>query len=132
MRPSRTLVAIAGAIAAITVFAVPVLAGGSDWKLGYYTPSGQALSTASVATGAGIATFNFTSQPNTALLVTTRGNSPSLGNDMGKTITATFDISDATGAFTYSGEGTPDNPCGTPANTRFFFETDNGGGFAFT
>jgi hypothetical protein len=132
MRPSRTLVAIAGAIAAITVFAAPVLAGGSDWKLGYYTPSGQALSSASVATGDGIATFNFTNQPNTALLVTTHGNSSYLGNDMGKTISATFDISGATGAFTYSGEGTPDNPCGTPANTRFFFETDNGGGFAFT
>ena len=48
---------------------------------------------------------------------------------VGKTITASFDISGATGAFTYFGE--PD-ACGTPANVRLYFQTDNSGGFAFT
>ena len=133
MRPSRVLSAAFAAVAAVTVFAAPALAGGSDWKVGYYTPSGQTLSMSSAdMPSSGLATFNFTDQANTALLVTTHGNSPYLGNDTLKTITATFDISGAKGAFTYFGEGTPDNPCGTPANTRFFFETDNGGGFAYT
>src|SRR5947209_9604988 len=132
MTSSRTRVATGAAAAARSVFAAPALAGGTDWKVGYYTPSRQALSTASASTGAGIASFNFTRQPNTALLVTTHGNSPSLGNLAGKAITATFDISGATGPFIYSGEGTPSNPCGSAASTRFFFETDNGGGFAFT
>lgn len=133
MKPSRALYAVLAAVAAVAVFAAPAMAGGSDWKVGYYTPSGQTLSMASADMPVtGLATFNFTGQPNTALLVTTHGNSPFLGNDAGKTITATFDITGAAGAFTYWGEGTADNPCGYPANTRFFFETDNGGGFAFT
>lgn len=133
MKPSRALYAVLATAAAVTLFAAPALAGGSEWKVGYYTPSGQTLSTGSAdIPSAGLATFNFTNQPNTALLITTRGNSPYLGNDTGKEITATFDISGATGAFTYSGEGTTDNPCVYPANTRFFFETDNGGGFAYT
>jgi hypothetical protein len=40
---------------------------------------------------------------------------------------------EATGPFTYGGEGTPDNPC-TPAvaTTRLFFQTSNAGGFDFT
>lgn len=108
------------------------MAGGSAWKVGYYTPSGRALSMASADTGTGIATFDFTNQPNTALLATTRGSSPLLGNDAGKTITATFHITDATGAFTYFGEGTADNPCVFPANVRLYFQTDNGGGFQYT
>jgi hypothetical protein len=121
------------AVAAVTLFSAPALAGASsDWRVGYYTPSGNALSMASAKTGDGIASFDFTDQPNTALLVTTKGNSAFLGDLSGKTITATFDVSGATGAFTYFGEGTPDNPCVYPANTRLFFETDNGGGFAFT
>ena len=107
----------------------PSMADASIWKVGYYTPSGRALSMANAKPGSGIASLDFTSQTNTALLVTTHG----AGQDLtSKTITATFHISDATGAFTYFGEGTPDNPCGTPASTRFFFQTDNGGGFQFT
>ena len=112
------------------------MAGASDWKVGYFTPSPDgALSFASAdQPSAGVATFNFTNQPNTALLVTTHGASKGtlLGDMRGKTIHAEFDITGATGAFTYFGEGTAGNPCIQPANTRPYFETDNGGGFAFT
>jgi hypothetical protein len=123
-------------MAAAALSAAPAMAGSSDWKLGYFTPSPHgALSFASAdRPTAGVATFNFTNQPNTALLVTTHGafNGTLLGDLRGKTIHAEFDIAGASGPFTYFGEGTKDNPCIYPANTRLFFETDNGGGFAFT
>ncbi len=121
------------AVAAAVLSSAPAMADASNWKLGYYTPSGQTLSFGE-AGSAGVASFDFTDQTSTALLVTTHGASKgsTLGDLTGKTITATFHITGATGAFMYFGEGTPDNPCGTPANTRFFFQTDNGGGFQFT
>jgi|SRR5579864_9210367 len=127
IRVARPLVVgIALALAAL-VSSATVLAGGSEWKVGYYTPSGRALSTASADMPSnGLATFNFTAQDNTALLVTDHGSSALRGNDLGKTITASFNISGATGAFTYFGE--PDGS-GVPANTRLFFETNNAGGF---
>lgn len=127
------VVLAAGVLAALT--SSPVLARASDWAVGYYTPSGKALSFASAdGLPGGVATFNFTNADNTALLATTHGafKGTLLGDDRGKTITATFHISDATGAFTYFGEGTPSNPCGTPANVRFFFQTSKAGGFDFT
>lgn len=128
--------ALVAAFVAALCFAAPALAGGSDWKVGYYTPSPHgALSFASAdQPDAGIADLNFTNQNNTALLVTTHGSSKGtlLGDLRGKTIHAEFDVTGVTGAFTYFGEGTPDNPCGTPANTRLYFQTDNSGGFAFT
>jgi hypothetical protein len=107
------------------------MADASTWKVGYYTPSGRALSFADAKPGAGIASFDFTNQPNTALLVTTHGASKgtTLGELTGKTINATFDVTGLTGAFTYFGE--PDGS-GGPATTRFYFQTDNGGGFQFT
>jgi hypothetical protein len=113
---------------------VPALADASTWKLGYYTPSDQTLSMSNAAPGDGIASLGFTEQDSTALLVTTHGASKgsTLGDLTGETIAATFQISGAIGAFTYWGEGTPDNPCASPASVRFFFETDNGGGFAYT
>src|SRR5579864_7610380 len=108
----------------------PALAGGSDWHVGYYTPATHgALSNASAdPTGDGLATFDFTNQPNTALLVTDKGTSPFLGDDRDKVITAKFTISGATGAFTYFGEVDACGP-GHPANTRLFFQTSNAGGF---
>lgn len=133
MRQLRLIAAVASAFAAVILAASPAAAGQSSaWKLGYYTPSGRALSMASVQTGAGIASFDFTADDSTALLVTTRGSSAFRGDLTGRTITATFTISGATGDFTYFGEGTDQNPCVYPANTRLFFLTDNGGGFAFT
>ena len=52
-----------------------------------------------------------------------------LGDDRGKTITATAHITGATGALIYSGEGMTSNPCPGPATVRLFFETSNAGGF---
>jgi hypothetical protein len=104
----------------------------SNWHLGYYTPSGRALSFAAAPSAAtGIASLDFTNQANTALLVTDqRAKFGSLlGNDVGKTVTATFTISGAVGAFTYYGD--PDGS-GQPAKVRLFFETSNAGGFDYT
>src|SRR5690348_14496270 len=117
-------------LAALVWSAGPAAAGGSEWKVGYISGSDNTLSLASAdLPDAGLAHFHFTNQPETSLLVTTHGSSPLLGNLTGKTITATFDISGAT-AFFYDASG--GNTCGTPANTRLYFQTDNGGGFAFT
>lgn len=117
--------------------ALPAAAAGaaSKWKVGYYTPSNPGtLSMSTTPRGGGVATFDFTNQNNTALLVTDHGSFKGelLGDLSGRTITTTFRISGATGAFTYWGEGTPENPCATPASARLFFTTDNGGGFAYT
>ena len=118
------------------VSSAPVMADSSNWKLGYYTPSAVGTLSFSQATdpSLGVASFDFTNQSNTALLVTTHGayKGSTLGDLRNATITAKFHISDANSAFTYFGEGTPSNPCGTPASTRLFFQTDNGGGFQFT
>ncbi len=124
--------------AALTAATAQAAAGGSPasgWHIAYYqntapSPSfGQAPSASP-----GIASLNFTDQPNTSLLVTDQKAQfgSLLGNLTGKTITANFTISGATGAFTYYGEGTSSNPCATPANTRLYFETSNAGGFAYT
>jgi hypothetical protein len=115
--------------------ALPVSAdAASRWKIGYYTPSTPGTLSMSAAGQGGLASLGFTSAPNTALLATDHGSYKGqlLGDLTGKQITATFNISGATGAFTYYGEGTASNPCGTPANVRLYFATDNGGGFAFT
>ncbi len=128
------------ALAAVIVFAgvlvAPAMAGAapngpgaSGWHLGYYTPSGRTLSTSQAAPGAGLAAINFTAQDNTALLIDTQGNSPFLGNDLGKTVTATFTISGASADFTYYGEPVAN---GASASTRLFFETSYAGGFSPT
>jgi hypothetical protein len=118
------------AIATAVLSSAPAMADASNWKLGYYTPSGRTLSFAESG-NAGIASFDFTDQNNTALLVTKHGagKGSTLGDLTGRTITATFDISGLTGAFTYFGE--PDGS-GAPSTTRFYFQTDNAGGFAYT
>lgn len=122
----RATLAFAAGLAAVMLSTGPVVAGGSDWHLGYYTPSGRALSFASTAPGNGIASFDFTNQPNTALLVTRQGNSQLLGDDTGMTVSATFEITGATGAFIYFGEPS----CGTTNSyVRLFFQTSNAGGF---
>jgi len=121
-----------GAMAAIGFGGVGAFAASSNWKVGSYNASGQALSMASVGAGSGMATFNFTNQPNTALLVTTQGalKGDLLGNLTGETITAAFTVADVspTATFIYGG-----GFCGsTTSYVRLFFQTDNGGGFAYT
>lgn len=133
----KRLTTLAAAIILVGVIIAPTLSsaapngpGASGWKLGYYTPSGRALSTSQTAPGEGVAAINFTTQDNTALLINTQGNSTLLGNDLSKTVSATFTISGATSDFTYYGET---DACGTAASTRLFFETRYGvGGFSST
>jgi len=106
----------------------------SYWHIGYYNPSGRALSESQAQSAPdGVASLNFTNQPNTALLTTDqKAKNPTLLGDLtGKKITLNFTISNA-GTFNYYGEGTPSNPCGTPANTRLYFTTSNAGGFDYT
>jgi hypothetical protein len=138
MRRIALTVASACAVALALAASAQAAEGGgpaSGWHIGYYTSSPHGtLSFAEAPQGGGIASLDFTTQDNTALLVTDQKaqNPTLLGNLTGKTITANFAISGATGAFTYYGEGTPSNPCGTPANTRLYFQTSNAGGFDFT
>jgi hypothetical protein len=133
-------VAVAAAAASLLAIGGPAFAaaGGSpasNWHIGYYTPSSVGtLSYAQAPKPAtGVASLNFTSEPNTALLVTDQKakNGNLLGDLNGKTVTATFTISGA-GPFTYYGEATPSNPCPSPANVRLYFQTSNAGGFDFT
>lgn len=127
----------AAALAALGAGSVTASAADANWKLGYYNTSGRALSMMTTGPGDGVAAFDFTDQPNTALLVTQQGSLKGtlLGDLTGATIDAKFTITGATDAFTYAGEGTPSNPCTGPltaASVRLFFETDNGGGFGYT
>ena len=132
MRRLMILVALAVAALGLSLAGGSAFAASSAWHVGYYNPSGNALSNAQASSVAvGVASLDFTTQPDTALLVTSQKvkNSTLLGDMTGKSITATFTISGATGAFTYYGEGKPSNPCGTPASVRLYFETSNAGGF---
>lgn len=120
-------------LAAVALFGTVASASAdstSTWHLGYYNSSGRALSMSSADTASpNLAAFNFTNQPNTALLITDQGANKSgvLGNDLGQTVTAQFTIRDVSG-FNYYGE--PDGS-GAPATVRLFFET-TAGAFAYT
>ena len=83
MTAFRRLILSGVTVVAVVIWSAGVVAaGGSDWHLGYYTPSGNTLSFASAdRTSDGLATFNFTGQDNTALLVQTQGSSALLGDD---------------------------------------------------
>ncbi len=129
---------IAGTVVVMAALAVALLGGlslaraagpASYWQIGYYTPSSQTLSFAAAPTAAsGIASLNFTNQPNTALLVTRNKAqfSSLLGDLTGKSVSASFTVSGVTGSFTYGGE--PD-VCGVAPYVRYYFETSNAGGF---
>ena len=113
-----------------SALAAPGGGSASGWHLGYYTASGRTLSNAGVpSTPPGLASFNFTSQDNTALLVTDQSaqNPTLLGDLTGKSVSASFTITGLTGTFTYYGE--PDACGGTTAYVRYYFETSNAGGF---
>lgn len=131
----RSLVVSIVAGCAAVLAAQPAVAasagGASGWHVGYYTPSGRALSFAEASPlSGGVASLDFTGQPDTALLITQQGSDKGslLGDLTGRTVSATFQVTGLnTGAsFTYYGE--PD-PCGSPASVRIFFETSNAGGF---
>lgn len=121
-----------------TIASLAILIGGipntadaaaSGWKIYSYNPSGQAFSSKQAPAGTGTAAeFTFLSTPDDALLAM-KATGPDRSIDT-KTITATFTIV-GTGTFTYYGEGSPSNPCGTPASVRLYFNTANGP-FAYT
>ena len=128
---------LSGVAALISTFALalaPMVANAdaSVFHLGYYTPSQHGtLLNGDVIPGNGLASFNFTSSPNVALLVADQRHD--MGDLLGKSVSATFDISGLNPGqnFTYYGE--PDGS-GLPATVRFYFQTTNqyAGGFAYT
>jgi hypothetical protein len=105
----------------LVAVASPASADGSTgWKVYTYAPSDQTLSSKQADDGNA---FTFTATPDTALFALQRpeGNTSLAG----RTITATFSINAPAGTtFHYSGEGTPSNPCGTPATVRLYFSAN--------
>ena len=90
------------------------------------------LASGSAQGSAGIATFNF-AVPDKARLLYNSKDATLLGDKSGSTMIATFTVQDVIGDFTYSGEGTTSNPCGTPATVRLAFESiPPGSKFAYT
>ncbi len=85
----------------------------TQWKLGSYTAKGG-FSFKEAKSG----NFSFPVAPNPALDLTNKGTL--VGNQMGKTITATFTINDPGNTFTYGGE--PDGSGGA-ANMRLYFDS---------
>jgi hypothetical protein len=144
MTTSRKSLIRAGIVAGLASLAfglfTPVLAGSdnaaSKWKVWTYNPSNRAFKGSVPATTSGnvVATFAFPLSPDTALLITDHGSYKGtlLGDLTGKTVKATVSASAPGGLFTYYGQGTPDNPCGTPASVRFFFQTKSPASFAET
>jgi hypothetical protein len=101
-------------VAALSVTAV-AFAGSTNtqWKLGSYTAKGG-FSFKKAKSG----NFKFPVAPNPALDLTNKGTL--VGDQLGKTITATFTINDPANTFTYGGE--PDGSGGV-ANTRLYFDS---------
>ena len=149
MRGTKALLAVAAPIAAVALFSSaargdsgsPASAFGpasdppaSGWQIGYYTPSPHGTLSYAQAKGGSQPTLSFTSEDNTALLITGQKTKfPSLLGDLrgDASITASFTISDA-GVFTYFGEPScagPPPDLGPLPNVRFYFQTNNAGGF---
>ncbi|MBI3747021.1 MAG: hypothetical protein HY264_10975 [Chloroflexi bacterium] len=98
------------------------------WNV-YNINSGGTAYTPKAAPGGtnSLANFVFPSLPTTALLTTTQTKSL-LGDLTGKSITATFTISDSP-VFTYNLSG--GNSCGTPASVRLYFAGNTKGKFTY-
>jgi hypothetical protein len=131
-----SLLGMIAGLALATTISVPAISAGngaSKWQVWSYNPSNRALrGSISADANAGIATFAFPATPDVALLVTDHGSYKGslLGDLTGRTVSAR--VSAAGGSFNYYGQGTPQNPCGTPANVRLFFQTKSSGSFAET
>jgi hypothetical protein len=128
---TRGLMGVAAlAVPAGALMALPMVAASaapsSGWHVGYLNSSGQALSMGQAAPlSGGGATFNFTNQPNTALLLNTKGG----GTDLtGKTVSAMVQTKDVSGPVSYNGQG-QSGDCGGGSSVRLYFETSNAGGF---
>jgi hypothetical protein len=85
----------------------------TQWKLGSYTANGG-FGFKEAKSG----NFSFPVAPNPALDLTNKGTL--VGDQLGKTITATFTIADPGNTFTYGGE--PDGSGGV-ANMRLYFDS---------
>src|SRR5712691_9021795 len=136
---------IAGTVVMMAALAVALLSGSglaraadggspaSNWHIGYYTssPHGTISFAAAPTAASGIASLNFTNQPNMALLVTSnKAKFPSLLGDLtGKSVSASFTVSGLTTGSSFMYYGEPDACGGTTAYVRYYFETSNAGGF---
>jgi hypothetical protein len=126
---TRGLMGVAAlAVPAGALMALPMVAASAapspGWHVGYLNSSGQALSMGQAAPlSGGGATFNFTNQPNTALLLNTKGGGTDLTS---KTVTATVQTTGVSVPVSYRGQ--PD-ACGGASSVRLYFETSNAGGF---
>jgi len=111
------------AVAAIGFGGVAAFADAStNWQLASGSAQGSS----------GLATFNFSVPDKTRLLYNSK-DPVLLGDQRGSTMSATFTVTSVTGTFTYSGEGTASNSCGTPATARLYFESiPPGAKFAYT
>jgi len=91
------------------------------------------LASGSVKTASdGSNTFNF-SVPDKTMLLYNSKDVTLLGDQHASTMTASFTIQGVSGDFTYGGEGTASNPCGTPGTVRLAFESiAPGTKFAYT
>lgn len=94
------------------------------WMEYFYRANGQAPAPkpSTIANGGTAVSFDFPSTPDVAGLNTKHPayNGSLLGDLTGKTVSATYTINGATGAFIYYGSST-----GLPANVRLYFETNN-------
>ena len=122
----------AGGVAATMLIGVagvaPALAGSTNASTNWQLADG----TAHPSDTTQLASVDFT-VPNKTHLLFNDKDQMLLGNHDGKTITADATIAGVNGQFTYSGQGTTSNPCGTPANVRLYFEsTPPGAKFAYT
>ena len=98
--------------------------GENKWMESFYRANGVAPAPKPSTLMNGGIGFTFTSTPDVAGFNTKHPayNGTFLGNLTGKTVSADISVT-ATGLFTYYGQNTPSNPCGTPATVRFYFQT---------
>jgi hypothetical protein len=131
-------VIFAVALAALFLSTMPTLALTSfligpkpekKWMEYFYRANGAAPAPkpSTLANGGTAVAFNFPDTPDVSGFNTKHPayNDTLLGNLSGKTVSATYDITGATGPFIYYGQNTATNPCPTPANVRLYFETNS-------
>lgn len=123
-------------VASVLAATIPLIAQGfligpkpqNKWIEYLYRANGAApgAKTSTLLANGSAVGFNFPTTPDTSLFTTKHPayNDIVLGNLTNKTVSASITVT-ATGPFTYYGQGTPSNPCGTPANVRLYFETLN-------
>lgn len=131
-----TRLVFAVVMSSVLAMALPVLAETffidpkpeKKWMQYFYRANGVAPAPkpSTLVNGGTAVGFTFLDTPDTALFMTGHPayNGTLLGDLTGETVSASVTIS-ATGPFTYYGQGTASNPCGTPASVRLYFSTNN-------